>query len=317
VARFRIFVPEPFPPAACEILADVADIVPGDAARGYGEDALVREVKDADALLITSRDRFTARVIDAAPRLRVIAKAGARPVNVDHDAARARGIAVTWTPGANSTSVAEHALLLILAVAKRLALMSARLRAGEWRDYGTFGLEVHGKTVGLIGFGSVGATLRGLLRGFDARVLVYDPLVPAAAITQAGAQPATLDEVLAASDVVSLHCELNDATRHLIDERALRRMQPGAMLINTARGAVVDEAALHRALTEGWIAGAGIDVYETEPLPAAHPLASLPNVVATPHTAAFTREAIHRETTWAAEDARALLLGKPPIHFRP
>ena len=126
-----VVVPEPFPEEACAILRDIAEVVQGDATRAYGEEGLIPLVKDADALLITSRDRFTARVIEAAPRLRVITKAGARPVNVDHEAARARGIAVTWTPGANSMSVAEHALLLMLALAKRLALMSGRLQAQD------------------------------------------------------------------------------------------------------------------------------------------------------------------------------------------
>jgi D-3-phosphoglycerate dehydrogenase len=316
VTRLKVLIPEPFPREACALIEDIADVVQGDAGRAYAEDELAREVKEIDGLIITSRDRITAQVIEAAPRLKVITKSGARPVNVDVEAAARRGVAVTWTPGANSVSVAEHTLALLLAVAKRVFLMSARLRSGGWRDFSTLGLELTGKTIGLIGFGSVGVAVHRLLGGFGMSVLVHDPFVSAAAVERAGAVVSELGPLLERCDVVSIHCELSDATRHMIGERELRRMRPTAILINTARGAIVDEAALHRALREGWIAGAGLDVFETEPASVSNPLLALPTVVATPHTAAFTREAIVRETTWAVEDARAILLGQPPVHWK-
>jgi phosphoglycerate dehydrogenase-like enzyme len=315
VPRFKVFIPEPFPPEAYAVIADVADVTVGAADRAYPEDELIGLVKDVDALVITSRDRITANVIDAAPVLKVITKSGARPVNVDVDAAQRRGIVVTWTPGANAVSVAEHALMLMLALSTRLFVYSRRLREGGWRDLSIVGFELTGKTVGLIGFGSVGRQLQRKLSGFDVRLLVHDPLVPAAAIRSAHATPASLDELLEQSDVVSIHSELTDATRGMIGERALRRMRPTALLINTARGPIVDEQALHRALTEGWIAGAGLDVFQTEPTPRSNPLLALENVVATPHSAAFARESMARETTWAVEDARAILLGQAPLHW--
>ncbi len=317
MARYKIFIPEPFPREACAVIGDVADVTMGVADRAYSEGELVERVKDIHGLIITSRDRITARVIEAGRLLRVITKSGARPVNVDVEAARRRGVAVTWTPGANSVSVAEHALAVMLALAKRLFTVSARLHRGGWRDLSILGTELTGKTVGLVGLGSVGLQLNRKLRGFDVRIMAHDPFVPAEAVERAGAVPAILAQVLQEADVVSIHCELTDATRHLIGESELRRMRPTALLINTARGAIVDEAALYRALQEGWIAGAGIDVFETEPALPSHPLLSLDNVVATPHSAAFTREAILRETTWAVEDARAILLGQPPLHWQP
>jgi len=317
MTRYKVFIPEPFPPEACAIVEDVADVTVGVPDRAYSEAELIEHVKDIHGLIITSRERITARVIGAAPLLRVITKSGARAVNVDMEAARRQGVTVTWTPGANSPSVAEHALALMLTVAKRLFMVSARLRAGGWRDLSIVGTELGGKTMGLIGFGSVGRALHHKLRAFDARVLVYDPFVPAADVEQVGAIPAPLEQLLDEAEVVSIHCDLTEATRHLIGEKELRRMRPTAMLINTARGAIVDETALYRALHERWIAGAGIDVFETEPAPPSHPLLSLDNVVATPHSAAFTREALLRETSWAVEDVRAILLGQPPLHWQP
>ena len=312
-----VFAPEPIPPEAVARIRDTAEVRQGASGRGLSEDDLARAVGDVDALLITSREAVSAKVIAAAPRLKVITKAGARPDNVDFAAARERAIHVTWTPGANAVSVAEFTITLLLAVAKRLADLTARLRDGGWRDASLLGWELAGKTAGLIGLGHVGAAVAQRLRAFGMEVLAHDPQVGPAEFRAAGAAPATLDDLLARADMVSLHCALTRETRGLIDESALRRMKRTAILLNTARGALVDEAALQRALEQGWIGGAGLDVYTLEPPASPLFVAGLPNVIATPHVAAFTHESIARETIWAVEDIRALLRGEPPVHWKP
>lgn len=315
--KLSVFIAEPFPEAACAVIRDIAEVRLGVADRAYTEEELSREVRDVHGLVVTSRDCVTARVIEAAPRLRVITKSGARPVNVDVEAARQRGIAVTWTPGANAVSVAEHTLALMLAAMRRLPVLTARLRGGGWRDLSILGTELQGKTIGLIGLGSVGRQVVRKLRGFDVRILAHDPFIPSPKLAELGVTPTPLETLLREADVVSIHCELTNLTRHLIGAPELERMKPTAFLVNTARGAIVDEAALDAALSARRIAGAALDVFETEPASAANRLLALDNVVATPHTAAYTAEALARETTWALEDVRAILLGRPPIHWTP
>ena len=163
----------------------------------------------------------------------------------------------------------------------------------------------------------VGSQVARKLASFEVSILGYDPFIPGGVILKRGATPTELEALLQQADFLSINCELTDATRHMISEPQLRLMKKSAFIINTARGAVVDEKALYKALREGWIAGAGLDVFEIEPPTPSNPLFSLENVVATPHSAAFTKESILRETTWAVEDVKAILTGESPIHWRP
>ncbi|MBI3976713.1 MAG: 3-phosphoglycerate dehydrogenase [Chloroflexi bacterium] len=313
--RFVTFIAEPVEPdhPALAVLRDLGEVRLGNPTRRYAEDELAAALRDCDAVLITSRDAVTRAIIERAPKLKVICKLGARPDHVDYQAAGERGIRVLATPGSNADSVAEHAILLAMAVLRRLGQTCAHLKAGGWRDGVPLTFELTGKTVGLIGVGLVGGKVAEKLRGFRVRLLGLDPYVSALRAAELGVELVDLEALLAAADVVSLHATLTPQTRHLIGEPQLRRMRPTAVLVNTARGALVDEAALIRALQEGWIAGAGLDVFEQEPLPASSPLAAMDHVVATPHSAAYTRETMDREMAWAVEDVRRVLLGQEPL----
>lgn len=312
-----VFVPEPLPEAALAVLRPVAEVRQGMSGRSYSEDELIAELAEATAVIVTSREKITRRVIESARRLRLITKSGAPPSNVDTGAARERGILVTWTPGANAVSVAEFSLALLLAASRRLIEFRNVMLEGKWRTFDRLGVELDGKTLGLVGFGAVGRAVAARAQAFGLKVSAFDPGVPADSLSRYGVSAVGLANVLSRSDFVSLHCELNDRTRHLIGAAELSTMRSNAILINTARGAIVDEKALFQALKNGHPAAAALDVFEVEPPLERNPLLALPNVIATPHVSAFTQEAIGRESCWAAEDVAAVLLGKMPIHWQP
>lgn len=243
------------------------------------------------------------------PRLRALSRFGTGTDNIDLEAAAARGIACANTPGTNSAAVAEHALALMLEWMRRCGQYDAQLRRGVWEKRA--GAELTGKTVGLIGFGSIARHLSRLLRGFDVKLLVYDPYLDPGDLSNRGARFCALQELLAASDIVSLHLPATDETRHMIDAAALSQMRPGALLINTARGSLVDSGALYQALKQGKIAGAALDVFETEPPPAGLPLFELDNFIGTPHVGGSTAEANLRTGVQAAQNLLDLLAGRP------
>ena len=248
----------------------------------------------------------TAAVMGAAPRLRLIQKIGVGVNTIDLEAARQRQVAVCNMPGTNSRAVAEMTVLLMLATLRRLPHLDRATRSGdgwlratEWQnDVG----ELSGKTVGLVGYGAVPCLLAPIVKAMGGRVL-FTSLTPK---PDAVGTPRELDMMLRESDIVSLHVPLTPATTHLIDSDAIARMKPGAILINTARGALVDESALVTALRCGALAAAGLDVFETEPAPAAGPLFALDNVVVTPHVAWLTRETLDRSLAVAVENCKRL-----------
>lgn len=246
----------------------------------------------------------TAATIAAAPRLRLIQKIGVGVNTIDLDAAKARGIAVCNLPGTNSRAVAEMALLLMLACLRQLRAIDHLVRSGGWYDaprmQDQLG-ELGGRTVGLVGNGAVSRILRRMLEAMDARVLYW---------SRSGGN-ATWDELVAQSDIVSLHLPLNAETANLLDPRA---MKPGAILVNTARGGLVDDAALVETLRSGHLAAAGLDVFAMEPLAADHALLSLPNVVCAPHIAWLTGETLARSIGIALENARRLRAGEELLH---
>lgn len=315
-ADFVIFAPEPFPQRAVAMLPARFHVRAGRSGPAFSEAELEGLVGDVDALAINSRDPITARVIAAAPRLKVIAKAGSKPTsNVDLAAAERHGVRVTWTPGANAVSVAEMALAMMLTMVKRLPELSERLRAGGWRSYDLLGGELAGKTLGLVGLGAIGREVAQRFRAFGGRVVAYDPFVHAQAASRFGVERMELSQLYACADFVSLHCEMNEHTARMIDARALACMKPGAILVNTARGGLVDEAALLEALDAGALAGAALDVFATEPPAKDSRLLTHPRVLATPHISAFTHEASFRESSWALEDAARVLEGLEPLHL--
>ncbi|MBD8825484.1 hydroxyacid dehydrogenase [Pseudomonas sp. CFBP 13602] len=244
--------------------------------------------------IIVRQGQLTRAMIDAAPSLKIIAKHGVGYNTIDIQAAAERGIPVTIAAGANAQSVAEHAFALMFSVARQTARLDARLRAGHWDKSSANGIELFGKTLGLIGLGAIGSILMDLVAPLRMRVKVYDPYLRELPQRTHVEREENLDQLLADSDVISLHCPLTDSNHHLIGAVQLGRMRPGSVLINTARGELVDTQALVEALKQGQIAGAGLDTFSPEPPPADSALWDLPTLVATPHVGANTSEARDR-----------------------
>lgn len=273
---------------------------------------LEERIAAADAISVRITP-IPAGLIARANRLKTVARHGVGYDAVDVAALTARRIPLTITSGANNVSVAEHALALMLAVARRIPEMNARLRGGSWGMLdGRPMVELDGRTALVLGHGRIGHRVARLCRAFGMRVLVSDPYIDQASITAAGHTPvADLDQALAEADVVSIHVPKSPATSDLIDAARLAKLPPRAILINTARGGIVNEAALFAALSEGRLLGAGLDVFETEPTPKDNPLLGLPNVVVGAHLAAATEEGIRRMGMQCARNILDVLDGKP------
>jgi len=261
--------------------------------------------------VISRTIRFWAEDIAASPALRVISKHGVGVDNIDVDAATKRGIPVMNAMGGNAQSVAEHAILLMLALTRKLIALDRSMRTGGWARPGHIAGELKGKKLGIVGLGNVGRALAAIAQGFGMPVAAYDPYVATALVPMGVRLVKDLDVLLADSDIVSLHCPLTGETRGMIGAGQFARLKPTALFVNTARGPVMDEAALLAALKGGRIAGAGLDVFTDEPTPKDNPLRDLPNVVSTPHIAGSTREAMDRVAVRAVENACAILDGTP------
>lgn len=304
-----VFVPEPIAPAGMEVLARHCKLI-APWQTGQPADAIPAE---ADAALVRIY-RVDAERMEAAPNLRVIAKHGVGLDNIDIPAASARKIAVVWTPEANAEGVAQHAIALMLALANKIKEADAGVRAGRFDERMAFGsVEVSERTLGIIGLGRIGRrTAQKAGRGLGMHVLAYDPYADRSAYDGPATFVDTLDELLERTDFVTLHVPLTDETRHLIDAKRLAQMKPTSYLINTSRGAAVDEAALADALHAGQLAGAAIDVFAQEPPDPSHPLQSAPNALLTPHVAGLSDRALVRVATEAAEGIVDVLQGRTP-----
>lgn len=254
------------------------------------KETLNAEIADADALIVRSATKVTADLLDKAPRLRAVGRAGVGVDNIDLDAATTRGVLVMSTPGGNAVSVAEHTFALLLSLARQVPRLDRAMHEGRWEKSSAAGTELRGKTLGLIGLGRIGSEVALRAGAFDMRVLGYDPYISEAAAKEIQVELAPLEKLLAESDFVSLHTALSPATQSLINTKTLASMKQGARLVNAARGELVDEAALAEALKSGKLAGAALDVFAQEP-PKNSPLIALPNVIATPHVAGSTAEA--------------------------
>jgi len=266
--------------------------------------ALLAALAEADALIVRNRTQVDTELLDAAPALRVVGRLGVGLDNIDVAACAARGIRVIPANGANARSVAEYVVTTALMLMRGAYLSQADMLAGTWpRAALSGGHEAWGKTLGLVGFGDIGRQTAALAGAFGMQVLAHDPMLPDDHPAWVGspARPATLETLLAAADAVSLHVPLLASTRHLIDEQALSRMKHGAVLINTARGGVVDEAALAQALRAGTLGGAALDVFESEPLGAGSVLCGVPKLVLTPHIAGVSLEANARVSAMIAD----------------
>jgi D-3-phosphoglycerate dehydrogenase len=281
------------------------------AASGRTEDELIANVRDADVVLVSSAP-ITQRVMDNMPRCRAVVRYGVGVDNVDLDAATEHGIVVAHVLDFCTEEVSNHALLLLLACAKRLLPLDHDLREGCWRRTPLADLPtIFGQTLGIVGLGAIGRSLAGKAQALGLEVVACDPYMDAAA-EQSGVRLLSLDDLLRQSDYVSLNCPVTAETCDLIGERELALMKTTAILINTARGAVVDEKALVEALRSGGIAGAGLDVFAEEPLPTESPLPTLDNVVLTPHTAGISEHSIRLVRTRVGEAAADVLSGRWP-----
>ncbi len=257
---------------------------------GLDPAALREAIGPYDALVVRSQVQVDAALLEAGRNLRVVGRAGTGLDNVDAAAAAARGIAVVNAPGGNAIAAAELTIGLLLAVVRHIPAANASTQAGEWARARFAGTELRGRTIGIVGLGRIGLAVADRAAAFGMRVLGADPYADAAVAADHGIQVVSLPELLAAADVVTVHVPLNAETTGLLDRAAIGTMKPGAIVLNLARGGIVDEAALAEALREGRLAGAGIDVYEHEP-PVGSPLLEAPNTVLTPHIAASTAEA--------------------------
>ncbi|KYK28988.1 MAG: 3-phosphoglycerate dehydrogenase [Theionarchaea archaeon DG-70-1] len=259
---------------------------------GLSEEEIVQEIREFNAVIVRSKPAITQKIIDAGVNLRVIGRAGVGLDNVDVKYAESKGITVVNTPGASTESVAEHVFALLLSKARDIPRADRAMREGRWIKKELMGTELKGKTFGIIGFGRIGSRLGEIAAAFGMKVLAYDVIDISERAREVGAEVCTMDSVLNQSDFITLHVPLLPSTRNLISEKEIEKMKPEAVIINTARGGVVDEKALHKALSENRIQAA-LDVFEEEP-PTGSPLLTMDNIVFTPHVAGSTEEAQRR-----------------------
>ncbi len=276
---------------------------------GPDREKLLAAVPDADALLVRSATTVDAEVLAAAPRLKIVARAGVGLDNVDVAAATERGVLVVNAPTSNIHSAAEHALALMLSAARQIPAADATLREHTWKRSSFSGTEIFGKTVGVVGMGRIGQLVAQRLGAFGAHIVAYDPYVSSARAAQLGIELLSLDDLLARADFISVHLPKTPETAGLIGREALARTKPGVIIVNAARGGLIDEQALADAITSGHVRAAGLDVFATEPCTDS-PLFDLPQVVVTPHLGASTDEAQDRAGTDVAESVKLALAGE-------
>ena len=300
----KIVIADGLPASALESLNQPDWIV--DSRQGRSPAELANDLRDADALVVRSATKVTREVIGAAERLRVIARAGTGVDNVDVAAATARGIVVMNAPGANSLSVAELAMGLVLSLARNIPAADASMKTAKWEKSKFAGAEIRSKTLGLVGLGRIGQEVAARAHAFEMNVIAHDPFISAEMAASLGVELLSLDELCARADYISLHLPALPSTKHIFNAERFARCKKGVRLINTARGELIDEAALADAIEQGQVGGAGLDVFETEP-PTNWRLATLPQVVATPHIAASTREAQEQVGTETAAALRDFL----------
>ncbi|MEM7032212.1 MAG: hydroxyacid dehydrogenase [Chloroflexota bacterium] len=294
--------------AGIDLLREVADVtvLPED----VGQAEVIKAVADADGIL-ARMPPITREVVEVAPNLKIVARHGVGYDNVDLDACTDHNVVVTITANANAISVSEYALACMLNVSRKVAQSDKAIKAGIWDRKQAVGGELLGKTLGIIGFGRVGSRLAKLVSGFDLQVLTCDPYI-SPDVVEGRATLVDLNTLLQESDFVTVHVPLNEETRYLIDAAALAQMKESAILINTARGGIVNEVELYEALTSGQIAAAAIDVFEQEPLPPSYPLVQLDNILCSPHAAGQSTEALVRMSVDAAQSILQVFRGELP-----
>jgi D-3-phosphoglycerate dehydrogenase len=307
VPEFKILVADGLDEQGQSVLRAAAELVLADE---MSSQEVLRLVHDCDALIVRGRTQITAQLLDAAPRLRVVGRAGVGVDNIDLDAARRHGVQVVNAPTATTGAVAEHTLGLLLALAREIPRADAAAKSGAWIKKELRGVELSGKTLGIIGYGRIGMEVGRRARAFGMNVIAYDPFIPEERIQADGAETASLQEIFAWSDFISLHLPFDVHTRDLIGPMAFSQMKDGVRIVCAARGGIIDEAALLEALNSGRVAGAALDVFANEP-PGKTALVAHPHVIATPHIAAQTIEAQMRAAEDIAVEVIAALRGSP------
>lgn len=300
----RIVVADPLSNNGIELLRRHAEVIVADTPA-----ELANSLPQADALVVRSRTKVTADLLSQGPRLQIVGRAGIGVDNIDVAAATARGVLVVNAPLGNVRSTAEHTIALLFALARRIPAADAAVRDGSWKA-GYEGVQVGGKRLGLLGAGKVGGQVAALGEALGMDVVVYDPYLTDDAWRASGLRQVDMSELLATSDFVTIHVPLTPETRHLVGAEQLAQMKAGSYLLNCARGGLVDPAALAEALASGHLAGAALDVFETEP-PVGSPLLSAPNTILTPHVAASTREAQAQVSTDIAQEIIDFFAGRP------
>ncbi len=301
----RVLVSDDLSPEGVEILKKAGLQV--DVRVGLKADELERIIPEYDGLAVRSATKVNARLLERAARLKVVGRAGVGVDNVDIEAATRRGVVVMNTPGGSSTTVAELTLAHMFALARHVAQATASVKGGKWEKKKFQGRELAGKTLGVVGIGNIGSIVVERCRAMRMRVIAYDPFISAEAAAKLGVTQVSLDELWAQADFISLHVPLTEQTRNLVNAQTLARMKKGAMLVNCARGGVIDEQALAAALASGHLGGAALDVFEQEPPPPGHPLLALDNFICTPHIGASTDEAQSAVAVAIAEQLAAYL----------
>jgi D-3-phosphoglycerate dehydrogenase len=300
-ARPVVLIAEKLAPSVIDVFGDEVEVRHVD---GTDRSALLSAVADADALLVRSATKVDAEVFAATTKLKVVARAGVGLDNVEVPAATARGVLVVNAPTSNIVSAAEHAVALLLSLARRIPAADSSLQGGEWKRSSFSGVEISGKTVGVVGLGKIGQLFAQRLAAFGTELVAYDPYISPARAAQLGIELLDLDELLARADVISIHLPKTPETKGLIGADQLAKTKPGVLIVNAARGGLIDEQALADAVRDGQVGGAGVDVFVEEPTTSS-PLFGLPNVVVTPHLGASTGEAQDRAGT---DVARSVLL---------
>ena len=303
----RILVSDPIDPQGIEMLRAVGDV---DVKLGLDPKDLLAIIGEYDALVVRSETKATAEVIEASHKLQVIGRAGVGVDNIDLEAATQKGIAVVNAPTGNTVAAAEHTIALMMALARNIPQANESLRRGEWRRSAFMGIEVRNKVLGIIGLGKVGTEVARRAGGLQMQVHAYDPFVSPEQARLLGIELVGLDQIFRNSDFICLHTPLTEATRGLVNDEKIALMKPTARILNAARGELVDEAALFRAVEEGRIAGAALDVFSQEPLPKDNPLLKNSKIIVTPHLGASTEEAQAEVAKEVAEQVISVLQGQ-------
>jgi len=278
--------------------------------KGVSAEDLLNVVGDYDALIVRGRTKVTAAVFDAGKNLKVVGRAGVGVDNIDLTAAKAHGVTVVNSPLATTVAVAELTLSLMLSIVREVPRADASMKSGQWLKKEFMGRELYGKTLGVLGFGRIGSAVAARAKAFEMKILAYDPIVPAEEIVKRGGEPVSFDELLAQSDIITMHMPLTADSRNLLNAEAFKKMKDNVYIVCAARGGVIDEDALLDAINSGKVSGAALDVFATEP-PGQSALVAHPRVIDTPHVGAQTVEAQNRAANDIAEEVLNALDGKP------